>query len=247
DHAACGNGRDQPGLGQRRIRRDAGSLAPRQCYIEVGKRADRGVTGRGLINPRLENRSVRGSDFLRLEEVEAVVEEGFAVRLARVPLRRVEDDRDQPRTVALGGGDEAVPGLIGVAGLQAIDRRIAPQQPVAVRLLDVVPGEVLHAEDVVILGMKDFPWNHIKQPNRNGLLWSDPSVDGLKTGHTDEAGYCLIASAKRNGTRLISVVLKAPKWHSREADSEALLNYGFNFFQTQKVATARAPVLRPRV
>ncbi|HEX5462816.1 MAG TPA: D-alanyl-D-alanine carboxypeptidase family protein [Steroidobacteraceae bacterium] len=98
-----------------------------------------------------------------------------------------------------------------------------------------------------IFGMKDFTWNHIKQPNRNGLLWTDTSVDGLKTGHTDEAGYCLIASAKRNGTRLISVVLKAPKWHSREADSEALLNYGFNFFQTQKVATARAPVLKPRV
>jgi serine-type D-Ala-D-Ala carboxypeptidase (penicillin-binding protein 5/6) len=98
-----------------------------------------------------------------------------------------------------------------------------------------------------IFGMKDFTWNHIKQPNRNGLLWTDTSVDGLKTGHTDEAGYCLIASAKRNGTRLVSVVLKAPKWHSREADSEALLNYGFNFFQTQKFATARTPVLKPRV
>ena len=98
-----------------------------------------------------------------------------------------------------------------------------------------------------IFGMKDFTWNHIKQPNRNGLLWSDPSVDGLKTGHTDEAGFCLIASAQRNGTRLVSVVLKAPTWHSREADSEALLNYGFNFFQTEKVATARAAVLQPRV
>jgi serine-type D-Ala-D-Ala carboxypeptidase (penicillin-binding protein 5/6) len=98
-----------------------------------------------------------------------------------------------------------------------------------------------------IFGLKDFTWNHIKQPNRNGLLWSDPSVDGLKTGHTDEAGYCLIASAKRNGTRLVSVVLKAPKWHSREADSEALLNYGFNFFQTEKIASAHAPVLKPRV
>ena len=98
-----------------------------------------------------------------------------------------------------------------------------------------------------IFGMKDFTWNHIKQPNRNGLLWTDASVDGLKTGHTDEAGYCLIASAKRDGTRLVSVVLKAPKWHSREADSEALLNYGFNFFQTEKIASARAAILKPRV
>jgi serine-type D-Ala-D-Ala carboxypeptidase (penicillin-binding protein 5/6) len=98
-----------------------------------------------------------------------------------------------------------------------------------------------------IFGLKDFTWNHIKQPNRNGLLWSDPSVDGLKTGHTEGAGYCLIASANRKGMRLVSVVLDAPKWHSREADSEALLNYGYNFFQTEKVASARAPVLKPRV
>lgn len=98
-----------------------------------------------------------------------------------------------------------------------------------------------------IFKIKDFTWDHIKQPNRNGLLWTDPSVDGLKTGHTEAAGYCLIASAERHGMRLVSVVLDAPKWHSREADSEALLNYGYNFFETEKVATARAPVLKPRV
>lgn len=98
-----------------------------------------------------------------------------------------------------------------------------------------------------VFRMKDFTWNRIKQPNRNGLLWSDPSVDGLKTGHTEDAGYCLIASAVRNDMRLVSVVLDAPKWHSREADAEALLNYGYNFFETQKVATARAAILKPRV
>jgi serine-type D-Ala-D-Ala carboxypeptidase (penicillin-binding protein 5/6) len=98
-----------------------------------------------------------------------------------------------------------------------------------------------------IFSMKDFTWNRIKQPNRNGLLWTDPSVDGLKTGHTDEAGYCLIASARRNGTRLVSVVLKAPKWASRESDTEALLNYGFNFFQTERFATAHTAILKPRV
>jgi len=98
-----------------------------------------------------------------------------------------------------------------------------------------------------IFRIKDFTWDHIKQPNRNGLLWTDASVDGLKTGHTEAAGYCLIASAQRHGMRLVSVVLDAPKWHSREADSEALLNYGYNFFQTEKVVTARAPVLKPRV
>ncbi|HEY7886842.1 MAG TPA: D-alanyl-D-alanine carboxypeptidase family protein [Steroidobacteraceae bacterium] len=124
-----------------------------------------------------------------------------------------------------------------------------PQHYTTARDLATVANALVRdfPEYYYIFGMKDFTWNHIKQPNRNGLLWSDPSVDGLKTGHTDEAGYCLIASARRNGTRLVSVVLKAPKWHSREADSEALLNYGFNFFQTQKIATARTAMLKPRV
>ena len=70
-------------------------------------------------------------------------------------------------------------------------------------------------------------------------------MDGLKTGHTDAAGYCLIASADRNGMRLISVVLHAPSWDART--SEALLNYGFTNFETENVATAGAPVLKPRV
>jgi D-alanyl-D-alanine carboxypeptidase (penicillin-binding protein 5/6) len=124
-----------------------------------------------------------------------------------------------------------------------------PQHYTTARDLATVANALIRdfPEYYYIFGMKDFTWNHIKQPNRNGLLWSDPSVDGLKTGHTDEAGYCLIGSAKRNGMRLISVVLDAPKWHAREADTEALLNYGFNFFQTEKVATARAAVLKPRV
>src|SRR5579885_3389338 len=98
-----------------------------------------------------------------------------------------------------------------------------------------------------VFRMKDFTWNRIKQPNRNGLLWSDPSVDGLKTEHTEEAGYCLSASAVRNDMRLIAVVLDAPKWHSREADAEALLDYGYDFFETEKVAAARATLLKPRV
>jgi serine-type D-Ala-D-Ala carboxypeptidase (penicillin-binding protein 5/6) len=124
-----------------------------------------------------------------------------------------------------------------------------PQHYTTARDLATVANALVRdfPEYYYIFGMKDFTWNHIKQPNRNGLLWTDPSVDGLKTGHTDEAGYCLIASARRNGMRLVSVVLDAPKWHSREADSEALLNYGFNFFQTEKVASARATVLKPRV
>ena len=124
-----------------------------------------------------------------------------------------------------------------------------PQHYTTARDLATIANALIRdfPEYYYIFSMKDFTWNKIKQPNRNGLLWTDPSVDGLKTGHTDEAGYCLIASARRNDTRLISVVLKAPKWASRESDTEALLNYGFNFFQTERIATARAAILKPRV
>jgi serine-type D-Ala-D-Ala carboxypeptidase (penicillin-binding protein 5/6) len=93
----------------------------------------------------------------------------------------------------------------------------------------------------------EFTWNNIKQQNRNGLLERDPSVDGMKTGHTDSAGYCLVTGAKRDRMRLISVVLGSPSVRAREDASEALLNYGYNFFETTKVKSAGDPVLKPRV
>jgi D-alanyl-D-alanine carboxypeptidase (penicillin-binding protein 5/6) len=88
-----------------------------------------------------------------------------------------------------------------------------------------------------------FTWNKITQPNRNGLLDRDPTVDGLKTGHTESAGYCLVSSAKRGDMRLVSVVMGSPSIGAREDASAALLNYGFNFFQTRKLYDANATVL----
>jgi D-alanyl-D-alanine carboxypeptidase (penicillin-binding protein 5/6) len=79
---------------------------------------------------------------------------------------------------------------------------------------------------------KEFNFNNIRQHNRNNLLWRDPAVDGLKTGHTEAAGYCLAASAKRDGMRLISVVMGASSEQSRASESQSLLNYGFRFFET---------------
>jgi serine-type D-Ala-D-Ala carboxypeptidase (penicillin-binding protein 5/6) len=90
---------------------------------------------------------------------------------------------------------------------------------------------------------REFTWNKITQPNRNGLLERDPSVDGLKTGHTDSAGYCLVSSAKRDGMRLISIVMGSPSVRAREDASAALLNYGFGFYQTRKLYAANAPVM----
>ncbi|HEU4530978.1 MAG TPA: D-alanyl-D-alanine carboxypeptidase family protein, partial [Steroidobacteraceae bacterium] len=84
----------------------------------------------------------------------------------------------------------------------------------------------------------DFTWNNIKQSNRNGLLYRDPSVDGMKTGHTESAGYCLVTSAKRDDMRLVSVVLGTPSIRAREDASQALINYGFSFYETKKVYSA---------
>jgi D-alanyl-D-alanine carboxypeptidase (penicillin-binding protein 5/6) len=95
--------------------------------------------------------------------------------------------------------------------------------------------------------IREYVWNNIKQQNRNGLLERDPSVDGMKTGHTDSAGYCLVTAAKRDGMRLVSVVLDSPSIKAREDASEALLNYGYNFFETTKVKSAGEAVLKPRV
>ena len=84
--------------------------------------------------------------------------------------------------------------------------------------------------------VREFEYHGIKQQNRNGLLTRDPSVDGMKTGHTDSAGYCLVTSAMRDGMRLVSVVLGSASMKAREDASAALLNYGFTFYDTKLIA-----------
>ena len=98
-----------------------------------------------------------------------------------------------------------------------------------------------------LFSLREFRWNNIRQGNRNGLLGKDPSVDGLKTGHTDSAGYCLAASASRNGMRLVSVVMGAPSIKAREEASAALLGYGYTFFETVRLKGANETVLKPHV
>lgn len=95
--------------------------------------------------------------------------------------------------------------------------------------------------------MREFTWNNIKQPNRNGLLARDPSVDGMKTGHTESAGYCLVTSAKRGSMRLISVVMGTPSIKAREDGSAALINYGYTFYESAKVKSRGDTILKPRV
>ena len=95
--------------------------------------------------------------------------------------------------------------------------------------------------------VRSFKYNNIEQQNRNRLLLTDSSVDGMKTGHTESAGYCLVASAKRNDTRLISVVLGANKEKERFQASQALLNYGFSFFESRKLYDANTPIVTTRI
>jgi D-alanyl-D-alanine carboxypeptidase (penicillin-binding protein 5/6) len=95
--------------------------------------------------------------------------------------------------------------------------------------------------------VKEFEYNNISQSNRNALLWRDSTVDGMKTGHTDDAGYCLIASAQRDGMRIISVVLGTASAKARIDGSQALINYGFRFFETKLLYKAGEPVTNARI
>ncbi len=98
-----------------------------------------------------------------------------------------------------------------------------------------------------LYSLKEYRYNNITQPNRNRLLWIDPFVDGVKTGHTDAAGWCLIASAKRGQRRLVSVVLGAASDAARASESQRLLNYGFQAFDTVQLYQSGKPVSTLRV
>lgn len=127
-----------------------------------------------------------------------------------------------------------------------------------------LPGDnhVMTARDIAVLAQaiirefpqyygyyseRDFTYNGIKQHNRNSLLWRDSSVDGLKTGHTDAAGYCLVTSAERDGMRLISVVLGSASTEARSDASQALLSYGFRFFETHRLYSSGEEITTARV
>lgn len=98
-----------------------------------------------------------------------------------------------------------------------------------------------------IYSVKEFTYNKIRQHNRNNLLWRDASVDGVKTGHTEAAGYCLIASAKRDSMRLISVIMGTNSKKSRLKESQSLLNFGFRFYETHRLYGAGDALSNARV
>jgi D-alanyl-D-alanine carboxypeptidase (penicillin-binding protein 5/6) len=104
-----------------------------------------------------------------------------------------------------------------------------------------------HPEQYAIYKEREFTYNDIRQYNRNSLLAEDPTVDGLKTGHTEEAGYGLVASAERRGMRLISVVLGTTSPSARKNQTRSLLNYGFRFFETDTLFEPGQELDKPRI
>ena len=104
-----------------------------------------------------------------------------------------------------------------------------------------------YPENYPLYAQKHFTYNNIRQPNRNSLLWRDDSVDGLKTGHTEEAGYCLVASAKRGETRLIATVMGTSSSEARAQEVQKMLNYGFRYFETERLFRAGQELMASRV
>ncbi len=113
-----------------------------------------------------------------------------------------------------------------------------PQHYTTAEDLAILASALIHdfpEEYKRLYSVKEYAYNNIKQPNRNRLLWLDPNVDGMKTGHTESAGYCLISSAKRDQARRVAVVLGAPNDAARATESQKLLNYSFQFFDSALV------------
>jgi len=140
---------------------------------------------------------------------------------------------------------------IGMTGTHYVDASGLPNPDHYTTAHDValLSRALIHdfPEEYKIYAIKDFEWNGIKQHNRNTLLWRDETVDGIKTGHTSEAGFCLATSAKRGDQRLVAVVMGAPSEKQRADDNQELLNYGFRFFETKKLYAANTPLATPEL
>jgi D-alanyl-D-alanine carboxypeptidase (penicillin-binding protein 5/6) len=125
----------------------------------------------------------------------------------------------------------------------------APQHASTARDLATLTAALIHdyPEHYPLYAQKEYRYNDITQANRNRLLWRDATVDGVKTGHTEAAGWCLISSAKRDNRRLVAVVLGAASDSARAVESQKLLNYGYQFFDTVRLFEPGQAASTPRV
>ena len=221
-----------------------------------------------LVDKALASGDIKLSDLVtisekawRMQGSKMFVEVGKQVSVKEL-LKGLVIQSGNDATVALAehiaGSESAFAGYMnheaGVLGMKNTQFKNATGWP--------AEGHFSTARDIAILAaavIRDFPetyayykekeytYNNIRQFNRNRLLWRDKSVDGVKTGHTEAAGYCLVASAKQEDMRLISVVLGTDSDKSRTSSSQSLLNYGFRFFETHRLYKAREVLKAARV
>ena len=200
---------------------EAQSMPGSRMFIEAGKIVTVRDLLRGLIVQSGNDASVALAEHI------AASEQGFVAM-----MNRMAD------TLSMSGTN-----YINASGLPDPDHYTTATD------LGVLSSAMIrnYPEHYAMYSEREYTFNGIRQKNRNTLLWRDDSVDGIKTGHTQAAGYCLVGSALRDGMRLISVVLGTVSDKTRIAESQRLLNYGFRFFRTQRIYAAGEVISEARI
>ena len=196
-------------------------LVPSQM-VTVSEKAWRAEGSRMFIDPK---KAVSVDELLRGEIVQSGNDAAIALAEAVAGSEEAFVEHMNREAARLGMKNTR---FVNATGLPS------PQQASTAADLARVAAALIRdfPEYYPLYALKEYRYNNITQPNRNRLLWTDPFVDGVKTGYTDAAGYCLIASAKRGPRRLLSVVLGAGSDAARASESQKLLNYGFQFYDT---------------
>jgi D-alanyl-D-alanine carboxypeptidase (penicillin-binding protein 5/6) len=190
--------------------------------VTVSERAWRAEGSRMFIEPK---KAVSVDELLRGEIVQSGNDAATALSETVAGSEAAFVERMNREAATLGMKNTH---FVNATGLSA------PQQASTAADLALIAAAIIRdfPEYYPLYSIKEYRYNKITQSNRNRLLWTDPYVDGMKTGFTDAAGYCLVASAKRGPRRLLSVVLGAPSDAARASESQKLLNYGFQFYDT---------------
>jgi D-alanyl-D-alanine carboxypeptidase (penicillin-binding protein 5/6) len=206
-------------------------LMPSQM-VKVSQKAWRAEGSRMFLEPR---KAVSVDELLRGEIVESGNDAAIALAEAVAGSEDAFVERMNKEAARLGMKSTHFVNATGLPSPQHVSTA-ADLARVAAAIVRDFP------EYYPLYSLKEYRYNNITQPNRNRLLWTDPFVDGMKTGHTDSAGYCLVASARRGPRRLISVVLGTGSDAARAIESQKLLNYGFQFYDTVQLYQTGQPV-----
>jgi D-alanyl-D-alanine carboxypeptidase (penicillin-binding protein 5/6) len=190
--------------------------------VTVSERAWRAEGSRMFIEPR---KAVSVDELLRGEIVQSGNDAAIALAETIAGSEAAFVERMNREATRLGMKNSHFVNATGLSAPQHVSTA-ADLARIAAAIVSDFP------EYYPLYSIKEYRYNNITQSNRNRLLWSDPYVDGMKTGFTDAAGYCLVASAKRGPRRLLSVVLGAGSDAARASESQKLLNYGFQFYDT---------------